>query len=94
MAAWGCLEDGVSRTLDTHIYRLRRKLQFTRKSGGILGSAYTHGYRLGEFIVNDSVVAEPRSEPVDCSAHQNGQVDDEFNNEWMHPTANFMTYPF
>ncbi|SDE26034.1 DNA-binding response regulator, OmpR family, contains REC and winged-helix (wHTH) domain [Paraburkholderia lycopersici] len=43
---WGRGQDGVSRSLDTHIYRLRNKLRFCDGTGIRLRSVYTHGYRL------------------------------------------------
>ncbi|MEX3693321.1 response regulator transcription factor [Paraburkholderia sp. BR14263] len=50
MAAWGRPLDGNSRTLDTHIYRLRKKLDLTPTNGVKLSSVYTHGYRLDEVV--------------------------------------------
>ncbi|KVD16116.1 hypothetical protein WI80_00505 [Burkholderia ubonensis] len=50
MAAWGRPMSGVSRTLDTHIYRLRKKLDLSPRNGVRLSSVYTHGYRFD--IVN------------------------------------------
>ncbi|WP_114811404.1 response regulator transcription factor [Paraburkholderia kururiensis] len=43
---WGRGIDGVSRSLDTHIYRLRNKLKLSEVTGVRLRSVYTHGYRL------------------------------------------------
>jgi DNA-binding response OmpR family regulator len=43
---WGRGIDGVSRSLDTHIYRLRNKLKLGEVTGVRLRSVYTHGYRL------------------------------------------------
>ncbi|MFA8356928.1 response regulator transcription factor [Burkholderia ubonensis] len=46
---WGrAVEDESSRTLDTHIYRIRHKLDLSRCNGALLRSVYTHGYRLDE----------------------------------------------
>jgi DNA-binding response OmpR family regulator len=53
--AWGRELDVASRTLDTHIYRLRQKLLFSPENGLRLSAIYTHGYRLDE--VKKSVVA-------------------------------------
>jgi DNA-binding response OmpR family regulator len=53
--AWGRELDVASRTLDTHIYRLRQKLLFSPENGLRLSAIYTHGYRLDE--VKKSAVA-------------------------------------
>ncbi|AOJ01908.1 two-component system response regulator [Burkholderia mayonis] len=46
---WGrAVGDESSRTLDTHIYRIRQKLNLSRRNGALLRSVYTHGYRLDE----------------------------------------------
>ncbi|RKT13728.1 DNA-binding response OmpR family regulator [Paraburkholderia sp. RAU2J] len=44
--AWGRELDSSSRTVDTHIYRLRRKLLLSPENGVRLTAIYTHGYRL------------------------------------------------
>ncbi|WDD92211.1 response regulator transcription factor [Burkholderia sp. FERM BP-3421] len=44
--AWGRTLDGTSRSLDTHIYRLRQKLAIRPENGLQLGAVYMHGYRL------------------------------------------------
>ncbi|WP_080441510.1 response regulator transcription factor [Burkholderia ubonensis] len=44
--AWGRTLDGTSRSLDTHIYRLRQKLRLRPENGFRLSAVYTHGYRL------------------------------------------------
>ncbi|VWB26598.1 two-component system response regulator [Burkholderia lata] len=44
--AWGRALDGTSRSLDTHIYRLRQKLALRPENGLQLCAVYTHGYRL------------------------------------------------
>ncbi|MXN77775.1 response regulator [Burkholderia sp. 4701] len=46
MLAWGRTLDGTSRSLDTHIYRLRQKLAIRPENGLQLSAVYTHGYRL------------------------------------------------
>lgn len=43
---WGRHGDNVSRTLDTHIYRVRTKLQIGPENGVRLRAVYNHGYRL------------------------------------------------
>lgn len=44
--AWGRNMGGTSRSLDTHIYRLRQKLELRPENGFRLSAVYTHGYRL------------------------------------------------
>ncbi|KAB0644786.1 response regulator transcription factor [Burkholderia latens] len=48
-AAWGRPTVSTSRTLDTHMYRLRRKLGLMPENGVILLAVYTSGYRLEAF---------------------------------------------
>ncbi|MDR8732126.1 response regulator transcription factor [Burkholderia pseudomultivorans] len=43
---WGRDTGTVSRSLDTHIYRLRNKLSIGPENGMRLRAIYTHGYRL------------------------------------------------
>jgi len=43
---WGVSADITTRTVDTHVSRLRKKLGFTPGSGWQLASIYHHGYRL------------------------------------------------
>jgi len=43
---WGYGPQINTRTIDIHISRLRKKLQFTRETGWILTSIYDRGYRL------------------------------------------------
>ncbi|MCL2872029.1 MAG: response regulator transcription factor [Betaproteobacteria bacterium] len=45
-AVWGASESVSSRTLDTHISRLRRKLELTPENGFCLISVYGYGYRI------------------------------------------------
>ncbi|WP_175958566.1 response regulator transcription factor [Burkholderia sp. BCC0405] len=45
-SVWGHDRDEVSRSLDTHIYRMRSKLHITPESGVRLRALYNHGYRL------------------------------------------------
>jgi DNA-binding response OmpR family regulator len=53
--AWGKEHEIASRTIDTHIYRIRRKLQLNPKNGLRLTTVYTRGYRLDEVITTDGV---------------------------------------
>ncbi|UVE69064.1 response regulator transcription factor [Burkholderia pyrrocinia] len=51
---WGrSIDEAVSRSLDTHIYRIRQKLRLHKSSGLVLRSAYTLGYQL-EYVNRDS----------------------------------------
>jgi DNA-binding response OmpR family regulator len=43
---WGRDTGNLSRTLDTHIYRVRTKLQISPENGVRLRAVYNHGYRL------------------------------------------------
>ena len=43
---WGQVADINTRTVDTHISRLRTKLQLNEDQGWVLRSIYQHGYRL------------------------------------------------
>ncbi|WDD92216.1 response regulator transcription factor [Burkholderia sp. FERM BP-3421] len=43
---WGRDSDQISRTLDTHIYRVRTKLHLGPQNGVRLRAVYNHGYRL------------------------------------------------
>lgn len=45
-AVWGQEESPMSRTLDVHIHRLRRKLGLSVGNGWKLSSVYRYGYRL------------------------------------------------
>jgi DNA-binding response OmpR family regulator len=47
---WGRELDKISRSLDTHIYRLRNKLGIGPEHGVRLRAVYTHGYRLERAI--------------------------------------------
>ncbi|WP_321800224.1 response regulator transcription factor [Burkholderia sp. BCC1988] len=48
MAVWGRAQSSDSRTLDTHIYRLRKIHGMVPENGVRLESVYTRGYRLEE----------------------------------------------
>ena len=43
---WNTNVSVETRTVDTHVSRLRRKLRLTRGSGYVLETVYSHGYRL------------------------------------------------
>ena len=48
-AVWGAKVDLTSRTLDTHVSRIRTKLWLTEANNWHLGAVYGHGYRLERF---------------------------------------------
>jgi DNA-binding response OmpR family regulator len=60
--AWGRELDSTSRTVDTHIYRLRQKLCLRPENGVRLNTLYTHGYRLEE--VDSDAAKDGVSVPV------------------------------
>jgi len=55
---WGRHSDHISRTLDTHIYRVRSKLRIGPENGVRLRAVYNHGYRLEQVDSNHSNNAE------------------------------------
>ncbi|SDI05863.1 DNA-binding response regulator, OmpR family, contains REC and winged-helix (wHTH) domain [Paraburkholderia phenazinium] len=64
--AWGRELDSTSRTVDTHIYRLRRKLSLRPENGVRLSTVYTHGYRLDEVAQTHAKMgASAHAEPDD-----------------------------
>ncbi|WP_175954682.1 response regulator transcription factor [Burkholderia sp. BCC0405] len=68
VCAWGRTLDGTSRSLDTHIYRLRQKLMLRPENGLRLSAVYTHGYRLDE-------VAGTSLDATSTGSTKNGQRD-------------------
>jgi len=50
-AVWGQSADLNTRTVDTHVSRIRGKLQLTPENGWRLTSVYQHGYRLEQVAV-------------------------------------------
>ncbi|MCC8400432.1 response regulator transcription factor [Paraburkholderia sp. MMS20-SJTN17] len=67
--AWGRELDSTSRTIDTHIYRLRRKLVLRPENGVRLATVYTHGYRLDEVARGSgNALASADAEPEDSLA--------------------------
>ncbi|PQV50647.1 response regulator transcription factor [Paraburkholderia sp. BL21I4N1] len=59
--AWGRELDSSSRTVDTHIYRLRRKLSLRPENGVLLSTVYTHGWRLNE-VASTNATSEASSD--------------------------------
>ena len=56
---WGIDNENVStRTVDTHISRLRKKLALNEENGWKLSSIYQHGYRIEKSDVSQSVAAQ------------------------------------
>ena len=55
---WGHSEVVTSRTLDTHVSRVRRKLGFIPENGWRLAAKYGYGYRLQQFASVPSVSSE------------------------------------
>lgn len=47
-SVWGSNPDLMTRTVDTHVSRIRQKLQLGPASGWRLSTVYQHGYRLEE----------------------------------------------
>ena len=54
---WGTAPDLNTRTVDTHISRLRKKLNLGPENGWLLTSIYQHGYRLDPQHVQDRRIA-------------------------------------
>ena len=50
-AVWGQSADLNTRTVDTHVSRIRGKLQLTPEHGWRLSAVYQHGYRLEQVAV-------------------------------------------
>ena len=57
-AVWGTDASIVERSIEQHIYKLRKKLRFGQETGVELKTIYARGYQL--------VVLEPASEPMDA----------------------------
>jgi DNA-binding winged helix-turn-helix (wHTH) protein len=57
-SVWGGQVDVVSRTLDTHVSRLRVKLDLRPESGYRLSSVYSLGYRLEAVNVRNGLSAQ------------------------------------
>ena len=53
-AIWGIENENVStRTVDTHMSRLRKKMKIQEKNGWVLSSVYQHGYRFEKVGSNE-----------------------------------------
>ena len=51
---WGCDADINTRTVDTHISRIRKKLELTPENGWKLESIYHYGYRLEQIETTET----------------------------------------
>ncbi|HVW50630.1 MAG TPA: response regulator transcription factor [Trinickia sp.] len=58
-AVWSSSEDIVGRTLEQHIYKLRKKLDLSGQHGIHLRTMYAHGYRVEMSEVKDVEPVEP-----------------------------------
>jgi DNA-binding response OmpR family regulator len=54
IAIWGCGEEVAGRTLEQHIYKLRKKLLLSGAHGVRLSTQYAHGYRVETFANVDT----------------------------------------
>ncbi len=63
-SVWGTSAELNTRTVDTHVSRLRRKLKLPATDKWQLNSIYQHGYRLEERTITPKVVSN-RTRPVD-----------------------------
>jgi two-component system OmpR family response regulator len=64
ISTWGRELDAASRTLDTHVYRIRQKLALVPENGLRLSSIYTHGYRLDEVVPEVQIKSPSRDFPA------------------------------
>jgi DNA-binding response OmpR family regulator len=62
-AIWGSTEDIVGRTLEQHIYKLRKKLDLNGAAGVQLRTRYAHGYRV-------ELCSDAAHEAADAHAHE------------------------
>ena len=62
---WGDIDDGPSRSLDTHISRLRSKLELTEVNGYTITATYGMGYRLDPIGAD---IKAPHSSPVETTS--------------------------
>lgn len=61
---WGREEHPLSRSLDVHIHRLRKKLKLVEKEGWSLDSVYGFGYLLRRLERNPPTKVEPPKEAI------------------------------
>lgn len=72
IAIWGCGEEVAGRTLEQHIYKLRKKLLLTGAHGVRLSTQYAHGYRVETFGALDQSSTPPTT--ADCSTSSSGNA--------------------
>ncbi|WP_206956901.1 response regulator transcription factor [Trinickia acidisoli] len=63
-AIWSCTEDIVGRTLEQHIYKLRKKLDLSGSNGVQLRTMYAHGYRIDVDDEHERIELPPTGEPA------------------------------
>lgn len=67
-AVWGSSEEIAGRTLEQHIYKLRKKLALDGAHGVVLRTMYAHGYRI-ERVLQDTAaprMATSAEPPIDA----------------------------
>ncbi|MCC6609658.1 MAG: response regulator transcription factor [Burkholderiales bacterium] len=62
-SVWGRSPDLNTRTVDTHVSRLRTKLGLLPENGWRLSAVYQHGYRLERLAAEDAETARPSETP-------------------------------
>ena len=70
-AVWSRSEDIIGRTLEQHIYKLRKKLELNGPWGVHLRTLYAHGYRIemtdtSDAALEESVESADSMDSVDC----------------------------
>lgn len=68
MSIWNAQSDITGRTIEQHVYKLRKKLQLGPGRGVILRTAYNQGYRLE--VIDVPGEAEPQREEAACLSRQ------------------------
>lgn len=77
IAIWGCGEEVAGRTLEQHIYKLRKKLLLSGVHGVRLSTQYAHGYRVETFgslqIPNAPTAAHSAANEEDAALHDSAR---------------------
>lgn len=68
VAVWGCSEEVAGRTLEQHVYKLRKKLLLSGNYGARLSTQYAHGYRIEAWAAECNLAMGPHS-PESTLAH-------------------------
>ncbi|WP_321926261.1 response regulator transcription factor [Burkholderia sp. BCC1998] len=96
---WGSSEEIVGRTLEQHIYKLRKKLRLDGTCGVALRTMYAHGYRIERVMERTTEPATSQAlrpaaggriklHPGGSEAARNAQAwAPESENEWTFPAA-------